>query len=246
MGAALAVPQVVALIHNDEAIRRQRTGGVVGEPGDAHHAVAAEAVGAGVVLPHRHEVLGAEDERLKIQVVLHHAGQRGGHQRLAQPDHIADDHAPLTMQLPCGNLHRPLLKLEQHTLKLRRDPYIADTGLRLARQLIRELQIDLIRRRPRLARPALVDQLRQLTADVETEAVAPVPLEPCPERIARRAVDQLDVELALPREPGEGEVAAAQDGGGRRVRIAAVEEVELGVQRVAEEQPDRHLPATQL
>ena len=81
--------------------------------------------------------------------------QRGGHQRLAQPDDVADDHAPLAVELAGGDLHRPLLKLEQHTLELRRNPHIADTGLRLARQLVSELEIDLIRRRPRLTPPSL-------------------------------------------------------------------------------------------
>ena len=66
------------------------------------------------------------------------------------------------------------------------------------------------------------------------------------ELVAGVVVEDVDVELALRREAGQRQVAAAEEADLRVVRVLAVEQVELGVQRVPKEQLDAHLAAAEL
>ena len=98
-----------------------------------------------------------------------------------------------------------------------------------------------------LARPALLDDLEQLVGDVDAPAVVPAVLEPlrracrrrrgrARRRSARPACDRpANVRLLLPRKPIVGLIG-----------VRAEEQVELGVQRVAQEQLDDDLPGSEL
>src|SRR5262249_17761228 len=100
------------------------------------------------------------------------------------------------------------------------------------RQVVRDLQVDQVRRQRLLAGPALLDDLQEFRRDVETPAIVPAVLKPPCELGARVLFDDVDVELALLCESRECQVAAAEkaDRGGNR--IGTKQEVQLRVQRM--------------
>ena len=80
-----------------------------------------QAIAVRVVFPHRNQVLGADDERFGVVIVLEDLGQCGSHHRLAQTDHVADQHAATLVQVVRGNLDGSNLEVEQRFAKNRRD-----------------------------------------------------------------------------------------------------------------------------
>jgi len=59
-------------------------------------------------------------------------------------------------------------------------------------------------------------------------------------------VEDIDVQLALATQPGEGEIAAPKESHSGVIDVVAMEEVQLGVKRLAQEQPDLHFAGTKL
>ena len=90
----------------------------------------------------------------------------------------------------------------------------------------------------RLARPALLDDLDQLVGDVDRPAIVPAIFEPALELVAGVVVEHVDVQLALRRQARQRQVAAAEKADRRVVRVVPEEQVELGVEGMAEEQLD--------
>ena len=234
----------MALVDHDQPIPAQ-AGQLARHARDRQNA-GAQSIPVAVVLPHRHEVLRAEDQRLQVLVVLEHAGQRGRHERLAQPHHVADEDAPAAVQVVGGDLHRRGLKVEQGGAEVARDAELGQAGARLLRQVVGHLDVDVVRRNRRVARPTRVDDLRQFVRDVHAPAVGPACLEPAGQLPTGVVVQHVDVEFALPRQAGLGQVAAAQIADGRVDRVGPEQEVELGVQRMAEEELDDDFPRPDL
>ena len=108
---ALAVPQVVALVDEHEAVAAQL--GQLGDNLAQRENAPAQPVPLAVILPHRCQVLGADNQRLQIVVVLEDAGDCGGHQGLSEPHHIADEDSAAFVQVACGDLDRRLLEAEE-------------------------------------------------------------------------------------------------------------------------------------
>ena len=90
-----------------------------------------------------------------------------------------------------------------------------------------------MRRHQTLAGPAFVDDVRKFIGDVDTPAVAPAILEPIHQLVAGVVLKYIDIQLALPGESGNGKVAATQKTSDWIVGVLPVQQVELGVQRVA-------------
>ena len=84
-----------------------------------------------VVLPHPHEVARAEDQRLDALVVLEDARDGGGHERLAEADHVADQHATALVEVARGDLHGRLLVGQQAIAEHRGDAELVEAGARL-------------------------------------------------------------------------------------------------------------------
>ena len=108
---ALAVAEVVTLVDYHEPVAAQRRQ-FSDRPADRQHPRTQSVVG-GVVLPHPHEVARAQDERLDALVVLEDARDGGGHQRLAEADDVADEHAAALVEVARGDLHGRLLVGQQ-------------------------------------------------------------------------------------------------------------------------------------
>ena len=89
-----------------------------------------------------------------------------------------------------------------------------------------------------LARPAFLDDLDQFLSDVDAEPIVPPVLEPFLQFESGIVVEHVDVQLALPGKAGESQVAAAQVAHDRVDGVVAEQQVELRVQRVAQEELD--------
>ncbi len=241
---AFAVAQVVAFVDHHEPVAPQLRELADHAAGGQH--AAAEAVALAVVLPHAHEVLGAEDERLEVLVILEDAGQRRGHKRLAEADHVADQHAAAAVQVVRGDLHGGHLELEQLAAEVARDAELGQPGPRLLREVVGDLQVDVIRRNRLLPCPAPVDDLDQLIRDVDAKPVRPARVEPVRQFLAGVLIDHVDIQFALLGQSGEREVATAEIAHRGTDRIGPEQEVELGVQRMTQEQLDDDLPRPEL
>jgi hypothetical protein len=95
-------------------------------------------------------------------------------------------------------------------------------------------------------RPAFVNDLDEFLGDVHAPAVVPAVVEPLFEFLRGVVVEHVHVEFALLGEAGEGEVAGAEEGGDGVVGVGAKAEVELGVERMAEEELHHELARLEL
>ena len=107
--------------------------------------------------------------------------------------------------------------------------------------MICHLDVDVVRGNRFRACPALVDDLDQFLGDVDTKPIVPSILEPPGQLVAGVVVENIHVELSLFRQPSEGEVAASQVAYLRVERVLAEEQIELGVEGMAEKQLDHEL-----
>ena len=102
------------------------------------------------------------------------------------------------------------LVIEQAIAELGRNAELGQAGARLLRQVVGHLDVDVVRRERRLARPAFLDDLHQLGGDVDAPAVVPAIFEPFGELVGGVVVEHVHVEFALIRQAGEREIAAAE------------------------------------
>ena len=109
---ALAIPQVVTFVNDDDAVAAE-VGQAVLRLGDGDD-LGNQAVAVGVVFPHADEIFGAENEGFeRARRVLEHAGQRGGHEGFAEADDVAEDDTAAFFQMPGGDANGGGLKFQQ-------------------------------------------------------------------------------------------------------------------------------------
>ena len=164
VASALTVSQVVALVDQHEPVAfqvRQLSGHLADWQ---HHAT--QAVFGSVALPHRLQVLGADDEGLVTEVVLEHSCQGRGHHGLAQAHHVTDHHAAAPVQVAGGDLDGTLLELEQVLLEACGQPELAQPGTRLGAQVEGDVEVNVVRRNSHFSRPAGFDDGGQVGRDV--------------------------------------------------------------------------------
>ena len=77
-----------------------------------------------------------------------------------------------------GNFDRRLLKLEHLLTKFTGDSKFSETGACFLRQMIRHLDIDVIRRNRFFARPAFFNDVSQFIRDIQTPMVVPAIFKP--------------------------------------------------------------------
>ena len=171
-------------------------------------------------------------------IVLEHARQGRRHERLAQPDHVADDDATALVEVMRGDLHGGHLEVEEFAAKVLWDAKFRQPGSRFPREMVRDLDVDMVRRDRLFSRPTLVDNLGECIGYIHAPAVMPAVFKPLGEFFAGVPVEHVNIEFALPRQSGEREVAASEVAHYRIDRIRTEQQVELGVKRVFEEQFD--------
>ena len=241
---SVAVPEVVAFVHDhqlEEALLARVE--LVGDGPDAH----LEVVLVGVGPPHRLQVRRTDHERggaHDLLVVLRH-GACGD--RLAEAHHVADHRAAALLQVAHGEFHCRLLEVEQLLVERRRQVVFRDALPRLAAEVVHDLQVHLVGRRPLDGRPAFVEDLDEVLRDVDRIGVVPPAVEPLGVLRVVVEVAELGVQLAVAEHAAEREVTAAHDRHDRVRRVLrTVRQIQLRVERVAEMELHAHLALDEL
>ena len=99
----------------------------------------------------------------------------------------------------------------------------------------------MVRRYRDFPRPTLLNDLHQITADVNAPTVVPAILEPFCQFDCGIAVENVNIEFALTLQARKGQVTAAQIADNRVDRVVTVHEVEFGVKVMAQEEFDDDL-----
>ena len=168
----------------------------------------------------------------KPVVVLEDASDGGSHQGLAKSHHVADEHAVALVQVMGRYLDSSGLEVEQPVAEHLGNPELGETGAGFVREVVGHLEVDVVGRYQRFPRPTLFNDLKQLVRDVNAEAVVPPVLEPLLELESGVVVENVHVQLALPGQTGEGQVAASQVANDWVDWIVSEQQVELRVQGV--------------
>ena len=240
---ALAVPEVVALVDQDRAIPLQLL--QLGFDARKRDDFGVEFVGLNIVVPHVEQVLGAYDQAAPIDF-LNDFEKRGCHDRLSETDDIADHHAATLVEVVRGHLHCARLEVEQLVPENAGDAKLRLTVPRLLREVIGDLQIDVVGFDQCLTRPAFLDDRRQLFRNVDAPAIIPAILKPACQLVASVVIHDIDIQFALEREAGKRQVAAADKPHLRIDWVGSVQQIELGVKLMLEEQLHGHFPPTNL
>jgi len=130
------------------------------------------------------------------------------------------------------------LVVKQLILEDGRDAKVLQPGTRLLREMIGHLEVDVVGWGHLVARPAFIDNLGKFVGDIQAPALVPALVKPALQFLARITVQHINVEFALVLESCQREVAAAKianDGGNAAF---LVEQVELGMQLVAQKEFD--------
>ena len=200
-----------------------------------------------MVLPHADQVLGAEDECFQgVGRVLKQAREGGRHEGLAEADHVADDDAAAFFKVAGGDLDRGGLEVKEGIAEIGWQGELGEAGARLLGQVIRHFDVYVIWRDEVGPGPAFFDDLDEFFGDVDAPVIAPAVLEPLGQLSGGVVVEDVHVQLALMRQAGEGEVAAAQVADAGVVKVVPEAEVKLGVKRVPEKEPGDELAGFEL
>ena len=241
---SVAVPEVVAFVHDhqlEEALLARVE--LVGDGPDAH----LEVVFVGVGPPHRLQVRRTDHKRggaYDLLVVLRH-GACGD--RLTEAHHVTDHRAAALLQVAHGEFHCRLLEVEQLLVERGRQVVLRDALPRLAAEVVHDLQVHLVGRRPLDGRPAFVKDLDEVLRDVDRIGVVPPAVEPLGVFRVVVEVAELRVQLAVAEHAAEREVAAAHDRHDRVRRVLrTVRQIQLRVERVAEMELHAHLALDEL
>ena len=191
-----AVTQVMALVDEHQSVCLEVRQPFRGLRNGQHSA--AQSILRAIALPHRLQILRADDERFVAEIVFEHAGEGRGHHGLAESDHVTNHHAPTAVQVPCRDLDGTFLELEQVSLKPCRQPKLAQAGTRFSAQVISDVEINMVWRDRLDPRPTALDDVGEIGRYVQGPALCPAGIEPLGEFVRRHVVKHIDVELALP------------------------------------------------
>ena len=139
------------------------------------------------------------------------------------------------------DLHGGCLEAKKPGSEGFRDAELDEAFAGVLTQVIGDLDVNVIGRNSRFARPALIDHLDEVTGDVEAPEIVPSFLKPSGEFVAGVTVHYIDIEFALLLKTSPGQIAASEKADLRINRIGAEEKVELGVKRMAEKKFDYDL-----
>ena len=238
----IAVAQIVAFVDDDQIESRHV---FQLRQSAQRQSFARDGVIVQITIPHSSQFGRADKKRVAAVIFLANLGDRAGDDGFAKPDHIADNHAAATVEPLDRQFDRHFLEFEEFASKIRRNRKIVRAFDRLARNVIRALNVNLVRRGA-VARPTLGDNVGQRIADIDAPFVFPTGVEPARKFRRRVAVQDIDIQFALFFQTGESQVAAAQKSDCRIHRVVAMRQIQLGVQRMAREKFRFHFAVLQL
>ena len=166
---------------------------------------------------------------------MKHAGQRGGHQSLAETDDVTENDTAAFFQMPGRNANGSGLKFQQGAAHIRRDGELGQSGTGFFRQVIGHLDVNLIGRRTFRPRPTFVNHLDEFLGDVHAPMVFPAIFKPACEFFGGVVVEDIHVEFALMRQTRKREIARTEKPRDGIVGVGAEAEIKFGVERVTEE-----------
>jgi len=198
----------------------------------------------GIVLPHRSQVLGTENQRFQHLIIRHDTGDGGGHAGFPKTHHVTHENATTLVEVAASELNGFFLKGQKEVPDFVRHAELFDSFPSVLRKVPCHLEIDVIGRQQTLACPAFLDHGDKFLSDVQAARIIPTILEPAMQLLRGILVEHVDVEFALALKPGHREIATTEVGDDRIDGIGAMSEVELRVQSVFQEQ--LHLESTRL
>ena len=92
----------------------------------------------------------------------------------------------------CGGL-----KVEELVPEVPRDAEFGQAGPRFLRQVVSDLDVDVVRRDELLSRPAFIDDLSKVIRDIHTPVIVPAVFEPSSQLLAGVVIHDIDVQFAL-------------------------------------------------
>ncbi len=112
--------------------------------------------------------------------------------------------------------------------------------------MIGHFEVDEIGAKDFLACPAFVNDFRKFLRDIKAPVVSPLRVEPATQLETCILLDHIYVEFALFRETCEGQVATSHIANNRHLLVIAMQQVELGVQLVAQIELDDDAPTLEI
>ena len=121
------------------------------------------------------------------------------------------------------------LEVEQLVAEVLGDTKFGQPCPRFLRQVIGDLDVDVVGRDQFLSCPTLLDNLDEFFRDIDAPTVVPPVFEPFGKFLAGVVIQHVDVEFALKGKSRLREVAAAQISDRRVHRVWPEQQIELGV-----------------
>lgn len=132
---------------------------------------------------------------------MEQARQRSRHQRLAQANHVAEQHPAVALHQPRRGLHRRELVVQQSAAQVGGQLELARAQPRVLREVVGDLEVDQVGQMRRflglLACPGRVNRLGEFIGDVHSAALRPEAVEPCLELARGVLLDHIYIQLAL-------------------------------------------------
>ena len=177
-----------------------------------------------------------DDEGAVAAVFLECFGNGGGDHGFAKTDDIADDDsALLPVQTLGGKLDGAGLKGQQDIFEFRGNGEVFGGVHFLVGEMPSGFDVDVVGV-AEFSRPTFVDNFSQFVGDVQTQAVVPALFKPLVQFFGGIVFGHIHIEFAIVFESGKGEVAAAEESDDGDSLVAAVDEIEFGVQGMAGEE----------
>ena len=149
--------------------------------------------------------------------------------------------------MPNRQFHRRLLEVEKFRVERRGQMVFRDALPRLAAEVIHDLQVDLVGRRPVLGRPTRIQSGHEVSGDLNGESVIPAFIEPRGITLIVMVVPELRIQLAVSGKAAEREIARPHDGHDRvRGVRRTVGQIELRMERMPQMELHADLALAQL
>ena len=198
----------MAFIEDDETVTLEGRK-LLEHAGIGHH-LAPQPVALPVVLPHGNEILGAKDQGFKVLFVFEHTGKRGCHKRFAQAHDVTQEDTAAPGHVPRSELDSGNLKSEELGPKGLRYSKLNEALTGVLAEVVRDLDVNVVRRYLGLACRALADNVGEIAGDIKTPDVIPALFEPSGQFATRIAIHYVNVQFPLVLQARPREIAAAE------------------------------------
>src|SRR5260370_13499358 len=150
-----------------------------------------------VVFPHQLKIQGAENKRFEKQFIRENPCKCCRHQSLTKSNDIGKQDTSPLLDMVCGDLHGLLLELEELVPEILWNAVPNNAISRLLREMVGNLDVDMVRRDRLGSRPALIDNVCYFLRDVQAPFVTPAVVEPSCQLVAGVMISDVYLQLSL-------------------------------------------------